>query len=92
MEPTPLANGGSSNFMSYNFLLGMNFLNQMVSVYWETIHGLFILYASNISLVLETFHLIFIRERVVDRDLTKFQDCGFLHARNTACNTFKITF
>ena len=26
---------------------------------------------------------------VVDRDLTKFQDCGFLHAWNTACKKLK---
>ena len=75
----------SSNFISYKIILGMNFLNRMVSVYCETIHCLFILNSSYISRVLVTFHSIFDEVGVVDRDSTKFQDCGFLHARNTAC-------
>ena len=77
--------------MSYKILLGMDFLNQMVSVYCETIHCLFILNASHISRVFGNFSLIFYEVGVVNRDLT-FQDCGFLHAQNTACKTFKIIF
>ena len=80
--------------MPYKLLLGMNFLNQMVSVYWETIHCLFTLNASYISHFTGfgnfsfNFHVV----GVVNRDLTKFKDCGFLHARNSVCKTFKITF
>ena len=71
MAPTPLANGGSNStisdqviFLSHKLILGMKFLNQMVSVYCKTIHCLFILnvsYISYISRVLVTFHLIFMR-------------------------------
>ena len=43
--------------------------------------------------MLNTFHgfggpfIYFYEVGLVDRDLTKFQDSGFFHARNTACKT-----
>ena len=67
MVSTPLANGGSNStisdqvILSHKLILGMKFLNQMVSVYCETIHCLFILNGSIISRVLVTFHLMFMR-------------------------------
>ena len=74
--------------MSYKILLGMDFLKQMVSVYCETLHCLFCIKCFIHFTGFGNFSFNFYEVGVVNRDLTKFQDCGFLHAQITTCKTF----
>ena len=63
--------------MSYKIILGMNYLNQMVSVYCETIHCFYIKFFICFT-GFGSFSFNFYEAGVVDRDLTKFQGCGFI--------------
>ena len=64
----------------------------MISVYCETKRCLFILNVPYIFTGFADLSSHFYGVGVVDSDLTKFQECVFVHARNTTCKIFEITF
>ena len=78
--------------MSYKLLLGMFFSKSdgfsILRNYTLVVYIKCLIHFTGFGNFSFNFHEV----GVVDRDLTLFQDCGFLHARNSVCKTFKITF
>ena len=75
--------------MSHKLILGMKFLNQMVSVYCENIHCLFYIKCFIYFTRFGNFSFNSYEVGVVDRGLTKFQDCRFFMRGNPASKTFQ---
>ena len=97
MEPTPLANDGSNLTISdqvYNFLLCMNFLNKIFSVYCETKDPIRTL----VSMATDTSHRVIMGENGVIgvSQSTRFDQSLFIQVGNDAIhkrlNMFKFRY